>query len=103
MLEAIPKALFHLLAASGTVILINGLGAVLGPVLVAGAMQAAGPGAYFASVVVLHASLAAYAIWRKLRAKPVPSDAKVPFTGAPPQAAPTGRLTSPAGDPGAAH
>jgi MFS family permease len=93
----------QMVAASGTVILTNGLGAVLGPVLVSAAMQASGPGAYFGSILVLHASLAAYAIWRKLRVEPVPSDSKGPFIAAAPQAAPTGRLASPAGHAGAAR
>jgi MFS family permease len=84
----------QMVAASGTIILINGLGAVLGPIVVSAAMQAGGPGAYFGSIAVLHASLAAYALWRSVHVEPVPRDAKAPFINAPPQAAPTGRLVA---------
>jgi hypothetical protein len=85
----LPK---QMVAASGTVLLINGVGAVFGPVLVSAAMQLAGNGAYFAAIAMLHVSLAGYALWRQGRAAPVPSDAKARFVGAPPQASPTGRL-----------
>lgn len=85
----------QMVAASGTVILINGAGAVAGPVLVSAAMQAVGAGAYFGALAVLHAALAAFALWRKRVVAPIPAEAKAPFAGAPPQAAPTGRLATP--------
>jgi MFS family permease len=85
----------QMVAASGTVILINGAGSVLGPPLVSTAMQLTGPGAYFASLAAMHAGLALFTLWRKGRAPAVPAGAKGRFVGAAPQAAPTGRLAAP--------
>jgi MFS family permease len=95
----------QMVAASGTLILVNGAGAVLGPISVAAAMQSSGPEAYFASLVIMHLAFTAYALWRKGRRGPVPGDEKTPFVVAQPQAVPTGRLGSgiapSASDPGA--
>jgi len=85
----------QMVAASGSIILLNGAGAVLGPLLVAAAMQATGPSAYFASGAAMHAAFAVFAFWRKGRTGAVPVEIKPRFVGAPPQAAPTGRLASP--------
>lgn len=84
----------QMVAASGTVILVNGAGAVVGPLLVSGAMQLTGAGAYFGGLAALHLLLAGYALWRRQRVAPIPAEEKAPFVGAPPQAAPTGRLAS---------
>jgi len=85
----------QMVAASGTVILINGAGSVVGPLLVSAAMQFTGPGAYFAAIAVMHGGLALFALWRRQRSPAIPADAKGRFVGAPPQAAPTGRLATP--------
>lgn len=86
----------QMVAASGTVILINGAGAVAGPLVVAAAMQLAGPGAYFGAIAALHVLLAGFALRRMRVTAPIPAEAKAPFAAAPPQAAPTGRLATPA-------
>jgi MFS family permease len=91
----------QMVAASSTVLLVNGVGAVAGPLVVAGAMETAGVGGFFASAVVLHAAFAGYAAWRRRHGAPVPSEAKVRFVGAAPQAAPTGRLAVPDARPDA--
>ena len=70
-----------------------------GPLLVSGAMEIFGPRAFFASVAVLHASFALYAVWRKGRVHAVPAIDKGRFVGAPPQVAPTGRLVAPEAKP----
>jgi MFS family permease len=85
----------QMVAASATVLLANGIGSVLGPLLVSGAMQVAGPGAFFGSVIVLHTTFASYAAWRKRRTDAVPGEDKGRFVNAPPQVAPTGRLAAP--------
>jgi MFS family permease len=82
----------QMVAASATVLLANGIGSIVGPLVVSGAMQLAGPDAFFACIVVLHATFALYAAWRKRRADAIESAAKVRFVSAPPQVAPTGRL-----------
>ncbi len=85
----------QMVAASATVLLANGIGSVLGPVIVSAAMQLQSPGAFFAAIVVLHTTFALYATWRKRKSDAVPSPEKTRFVGAPPQVAPTGRLAAP--------
>lgn len=84
----------QMVAASSTLILVNGTGAVAGPVIVAAAMQWGGANGYFVALAAMHLVLAAYAVWRKGRRAPVPSEDKTPFVGAQPQAGPTGRLAA---------
>ena len=57
----------QLVAASSTLILINGAGAIVGPLVVATAMQAAGARAYFGAFALLHVALGLYVVWRKTR------------------------------------
>lgn len=85
----------QMVAASATILLANGIGSALGPMVVAAAMQLTGPGAFFASIVVMHAAFAFYAAWRKRKTVAVPAPDKVRFVSAPPQVAPTGRLAAP--------
>ena len=89
----------QMVAASATVLLANGLGSVLGPLVVSGAMELAGPGAFFASIVVLHSTFALYAAWRKRQTDAIQAPAKSRFVGATPQVAPTGRLLAPEAKP----
>jgi MFS family permease len=89
----------QMVAASATVLLANGIGSALGPVAVSAAMQLAGPGAFFASVIAMHASFAMYAAWRKRQTVAVPAPEKARFVSAPPQVAPTGRLAAPEAKP----
>jgi MFS family permease len=91
----------QMVAASGSIILLNGLGAIAGPLLVSATMQVAGPAAYFGAAVVMHAAFAVFAIWRKGRTPAVPGEEKVRFVGALPQTAPTGRLAAPEVKPAA--
>jgi MFS family permease len=89
----------QMVAASGSIILLNGLGAVVGPLLVSATMQLAGPAAYFGSTAILHLGFALFATWRKARVPAVPSEDKARFVSAPPQVAPTGRLAAPEAKP----
>ena len=84
----------QMVAASGTLILVNGVGAVFGPVLVAAAMQWTGDEAYFSALVLAHFGFAAYALWRKARGSVILRGDKIPFVASQPQAAPTGRLAA---------
>ncbi len=90
----------QMVAASATVLLANGVGSVLGPVIVSAAMQLAGSGAFFVCIVAMHSTFALYAAWRKRRTDAVPGPEKVRFVSAPPQVAPTGRLAAPDAKPG---
>jgi MFS family permease len=89
----------QMVAASATVLLANGIGSVLGPVVVAAAMELAGPNAFFASIIVLHTTFALYAAWRKRTTDSIPAPEKARFVTAPPQVAPTGRLAAPEAKP----
>jgi MFS family permease len=80
--------------ASGALLLVNGIGAVIGPLLVASAMQLSGPGAYFGALAALHFGFAVYTLWRKGRRPAIPDDEKKRFVAAQPQTAPTGRLAA---------
>jgi MFS family permease len=54
-------------AASGGLLFINGLGAMLGPVVIGGMMTRFGANAYFVYIGTLFALIAAYAVWRSTR------------------------------------
>jgi MFS family permease len=81
----------QMVAASGVVILMNGAGAVAGPVVIASLMSRFGPAAYFWSLAVLVGGLALYAIWRKGQRPAVAAGHKVRFVTTQPQAA-SGRM-----------
>ena len=76
----------QMVSASGSVILMNGVGAIAGPPLVAVLMDAFGTSAYFGSMAVLVTALALYALWRKRQRPPIPAERKARFVGAQPQA-----------------
>jgi MFS family permease len=89
----------QMVAASATVLLANGMGSAVGPVLVSAAMELGGPSAFFASIIVLHVAFALYAAWRKHKTDSIPAPEKARFVSASPQAAPTGRLGAPEAKP----
>jgi MFS family permease len=76
----------QIVSASASVILMNGAGSMVGPLLIATLMGSFGPSAYFASLAALAATLGLYAIWRKGQRAAVPSEQKFPFVTAQPQA-----------------
>lgn len=87
----------QMLAASSSMILVNGAGAVIGPIVVAAVMQWIGPSGYFYSLAGINLLLVGYAVWRKGRRAPIPAEAKVSFVNVQPQLGPTGRLTAGSG------
>jgi MFS family permease len=76
----------QMVAASSALLLINGVAAALGPILLGSLIAAFGPPAYFATLATLTAALAIYDLWRKSRRTPVPPSQKGPFIGAQPRA-----------------
>jgi MFS family permease len=76
----------QMVAASSALLLLNGTGAALGPVLSGSLMSAFGPRAYFASLGTLTGALLVYDLWRKLRRRQAPGDRKTPFVGVEPRA-----------------
>ncbi|MEM7565403.1 MAG: MFS transporter [Pseudomonadota bacterium] len=70
----------QMVAASGALVLISGLGAVTGPVVVAMIMDRIGNEALLISFAVIHALTGGFAMFRMLRSKPVPLDKQGPST-----------------------
>lgn len=67
----------QMVAASGALLRLNGIGAALSPVLVGGLMARFGPAAYFGSLAGLTGLLSIYDLWRKMRRRP--PERKQPF------------------------
>jgi hypothetical protein len=86
------------LGASSTLILINGAGAFIAPIFVAGLMQLLGPDVFLLLLAILHGLLAVYASFRKGRRAAVPGDQKSPFVGTPPGTSSSGELLGHASD-----
>lgn len=57
----------QMVAASGTLVLISGIGASMGPPLTTFAMEYYGPNAFFYSIALSLGLIATYALWRKTR------------------------------------
>lgn len=81
----------QIVSASGSVILLNGLGSVVGPMSIALLMNRFGPAAYFVALAGMVGGLAIYGLWRKSQRAAVPESSKVPFVNAQPQTL-TGRM-----------
>jgi MFS family permease len=69
-------------AASGGLLFLNGLGAVLGPVAIGWIMGALGAVGFWVFLVALNVALAVYAVWRMVR-RPVTPGVDETFTYAP--------------------
>lgn len=75
----------QMVAASSALLLLNGAGAIVGPMLSGSLMAAFGAHAYFATLATLTAALLVYDLWRKWRGRPVPRLQKIPFVGSQPR------------------
>jgi MFS family permease len=69
----------QMVAASGALLRLNGIGAALSPILVGGLIARFGPTAYFGSLAGLTGLLSVYDLWRKMRRRPPPPERKRPF------------------------
>ena len=76
----------QIVSASSSIVTLNGLGSILGPLIVSLTMRHFGPPAYFFSLAVMLGSLVLYAVWRKIRRGAVPDPLKLPFINVQPQA-----------------
>jgi len=88
----------QMVGASGTLILLNGGGAFVGPLLVAALMQAFGNEVFLPTLAAFHLLLAAYAAYRMARRAPLPEAQKTPYVGVPPGTSSSGELVGHAGD-----
>lgn len=62
----------QMVAASGSLILVNGTGAIFGPVVVSQVMANAGADSFFTFVGAVHAAVGFFALYRMVRRAPVP-------------------------------
>ncbi|HEY7887277.1 MAG TPA: MFS transporter [Steroidobacteraceae bacterium] len=69
----------QMVAASGALLRLNGIGAALSPILVGALIARFGPPAYFGSLAALTGLLSVYDLWRKMRRRPPPREQKQPF------------------------
>jgi MFS family permease len=69
----------QMVAASGALLRLNGIGAALSPILVGALIARLGPRAYFAALATLTGLLSVYDLWRKTRRRSVPVERKQPF------------------------
>jgi MFS family permease len=69
----------QMVAASGALLRLNGIGAALSPILVGGLIARFGPRAYFGALAALTGLLSIYDLWRKMRRRPVPPERKQPY------------------------
>jgi MFS family permease len=69
----------QMVAASGALLRLNGIGAALSPILVGGLIARFGPPAYFGSLAGLTGLLSVFDLWRKIRRQPPPPERKQPF------------------------
>lgn len=67
-----------LVEASSGLLLANGIGSVIGPVLASAVMQRLGPAGLFATTACFHLFLAAFAYWRTTR-RPRPEEGRTEF------------------------
>jgi MFS family permease len=70
----------QMIAASGALVLVGGIGAVTGPLLFAAIMDAFGHQTLFWSIAVIHGLTGIFAIYRMLRSPPVPLERQWPST-----------------------
>ena len=70
----------QMIAASGALVLVGGLGAVTGPVLLAMIMDRFGDQALFWSIAAVHGLMGLFAIYRMIRSAPIPLDKQGPST-----------------------
>lgn len=68
----------QMVAASGTLVLVGGIGACFGPSLVAGFMSMAGADAFFVSLAAIHAAVGLFGLYRMSRRAAMPLDEQNP-------------------------
>ncbi len=70
----------QMIAASGALVLTGGIGAIIGPVMIAALMDRFGDSALFWSIAAVHGLLGLFAFVRIVRRPPVPLDKQGPST-----------------------
>jgi MFS family permease len=78
----------QMVAASGTLVLVAGIGASLGPTLAAALMSVAGPAGFFWSLGAVHTAIGLFALYRMTRRPALPSDKQGIYQPMPPRSTP---------------
>jgi len=78
----------QIIAASGSLVLLGGIGASVGPPLAAGMMAFAGPNGFFLALGAIHTAVGLFAVYRMSRRAPVPLDEQNPMVPVPSGALP---------------
>lgn len=73
----------QMVAASSALVMTNGLGAMLGPNIGAGAMELFGPSGFYITIAGIHVAMAAFALWRMTRRAALPAEAQGTFVAVP--------------------
>jgi MFS family permease len=71
-------------AASGGLLFVNGVGAILGPLTIGWLMGVIGPSGFFLFIIVLMMFLVIYAIWRMTQRPSIPVEESGPFAAVSP-------------------
>lgn len=90
----------HRVGASTTLVTVNGIGAVVGPLVAGALMDSAGPELFFVALIATHGTIATYLAYRILFRRPPPIDPEESWEPLPPRGSPlVGDLPGRAGDP----
>jgi MFS family permease len=87
----------QMVAASGSLVLVGGIGAAFGPITLAGMMTAVGPVGFFWGLGLIHAAIGFFALYRMSRRDSMPLHEQGTFVAVPPRASPVAAYLSPEG------
>jgi MFS family permease len=85
----------QMVAASGSLVLVGGIGAAFGPVTLAGLMSALGPTGFFWGLGLVHAAIGFFALYRMSRRASRPLEDQGAFVPVPPRASPVACYLAP--------
>ena len=78
----------QMVAASGTLILIAGIGASIGPAMVAALMSLLGPAGFFWGLCAVHTAIGLFAVYRMTRRPALPADEQAAYQPMPARSTP---------------
>lgn len=88
----------EMVGASSSLILLNGAGAFIGPIVVSAVMGALDNELFLPLLAGMHVVLALYALYRMGRRAPMPGEQKTPYVGTPPGTSSSGELLGHSGE-----
>ena len=78
----------QMVAASGTLVLVAGIGASVGPALAAALMSLAGPAGFFWCLAAVHAAIGVFALYRMTQRSALPADEQMTYQPMPARSTP---------------